>query len=274
MLYLLSSAHLEKHPNDIRGLFLLFLRGIIATIIAYIAGHLLFKNGVLTVTLFLSVIQLYDVLHYLLDKNHDRIQNKNMSPVKANIRLVGEFFAIFLGIFLTLAIAFTLSSETAGYVASETLFIPFKSLISTTSQSFSFPDFITVLFNNFKLFLIFFIFSLVFRLGVIFVLAVNATIWASALAYIASNGESSILRLLKSLLVISPHMILEVSAYILCALAGIFLSKAFAKYHLLTLSFFKPAETSLKLLLSGLGLLIVGSFIEAFLAPVIQAFIQ
>ncbi|MFN7160187.1 MAG: stage II sporulation protein M [Candidatus Gracilibacteria bacterium] len=273
MLYLLSGSQLEKNGQNIFGYFLLFLRGIIATVIAYIASHCLFRNGVLTVTLFLTVIQLYDLLHYLLDKNHESIQTRTLAAFKANIRLVLEFFSVFLGILLTLVAAFVLFSEATAYLQSESLFIPFRELITSNHAFFSFPDFITILINNFKLFLIFFLFSLVFRLGVIFVLAVNATIWASIIATITVNGDFLQLRLLKALLIISPHMILEVCAYIVCALAGIFLSRALSKYHLLTLNFFKPAETSLVLLLSGLGLLIIGSFIEAVIAPVVQTMI-
>lgn len=271
MLYLLSSTQLEQHTRDNVGYLLLFLRGSIATIIAYAASHLLFKNGVLTVTLFLTTIQLYDVLHYLLAKNHKDISSSLVRVIPANLRLVLEFFAVFLGVFATLIAAFLFFSETTTFLQSESLFTPFRDLVGTSHDVFTFPNFSSVFLNNLQLFLLFFLFSIIFRLGVIFVLTVNATIWASIIVTVTQHGTDTLMRLFKTLIIITPHMLLEVSAYIFCTLAGIFLSKALSRYHLLTINFFRPAETSLILLLSGFLLLTIGSIVESVVAPLIQS---
>jgi hypothetical protein len=111
--------------------------------------------------------------------------------------------------------------------------------------------------------------ALVFRAGgAMLILAWNASVWALVYAFLSRStvafGESSVAKtLLAAVVGVTPHLVLEASAYVVAAMVGIFTAKAFEKYGLRDERFARVMVASLSLVLAGMLLLVAAAAVEA-----------
>ena len=68
-------------------------------------------------------------------------------------------------------------------------------------------------------------------------------------------------------LAILPHLTLEVLAYVLAAMSGVFLSKAVVKYDLGSTSFERVRGAVLTLAFLSMALILLAAALESFFAP-------
>ena len=104
------------------------------------------------------------------------------------------------------------------------------------------------------------------------VLALNASVWGVVFPTIArtapdQGGHGALTYLVKSFACILPHLALEAVAYVLGAMAGVFLSRALGKYKIRFAEFRQVTDAVLKVGLVGVGGLIIASLLESPLAP-------
>jgi hypothetical protein len=180
-------------------------------------------------------------------------------------------FSIFMAILATYAVF--------------TLLVPFSSISEFFSRQagdfsgrsiteISFGTFRNIFFHNLAVLLISFLFSLIYlHGGMMLVLAWNASVWGVVFACIARTAPDQsaggpAVYLLKSLVCILPHLILEALSYILIAMSGVFLSKAIQKYALASPQFAQVGGAVIRISLLALGILVLASILETQVAPV------
>jgi uncharacterized membrane protein SpoIIM required for sporulation len=176
-------------------------------------------------------------------------------------QLLGDYTAFFLGVFF----AFLVFGVMGGidFVVS---FVGFTVSPLETVQSASFVDFVgSVLVNNVGVFLLAFLLSLLFELGVSLVVSWNAVFWGLLMAvriFQAHAASSSPLFSLFFMFSLLPHLIMEAVSYIAAAYAGLLLSRLVIREKELRWGFEEIVGQSTKLVGAGLLLLFCAAVIE------------
>ncbi len=122
--------------------------------------------------------------------------------------------------------------------------------------------------NNFSVMITAFILSVIFGAGSLFLLSLNASIFASTLSGILwQTMQNTNYVYLYSLIscnmgILFFHMLPEVIAYFLSAIAGALLYVSITKEKLFSAEFMKTMKKSLWVLLISVGVLLLSSFIE------------
>lgn len=263
---LFTPEKISQHPE-----YSLYL-GVIYSLLSFITSYLLFINipsfiGVSTLlfTVILSVPIIIKLFQY-----EERLELKQKNFFKRH-RVITDFFIyFFIGVFI---VFFVLSLAWPDKVFSQ------NHLYGTTSNqitgSLPIPDsfLISAIFkNNLFVMLIAFALSLFYGSGALFLIILNASIFASALATLVRTTAPAGTFLTKysfvacNLGIMFFHMIPEVSAYLLAAIAGGVLSKAIMKEKFLSPNFNKILQNSGFLLLIALAVLYLAALIEVKLS--------
>jgi len=198
-------------------------------------GFVLFPSEASIIGVFLIAMGQSGTVRVLLDRNRDDIWSGKVPPTRANMQLALRLLVLFVGALATYAVA--------------TLVVPLdrvqdlfgRQLGGFAGQSLTtlrFGNFGAILGHNMLVMLACLLFSLAYRHGgMLLVLAWNASVWGSVFAYIArtavlQSGGSLAGYVVRSMICILPHLLLEALGYVLIAMAGVFASKALVKYRL------------------------------------------
>jgi hypothetical protein len=100
--------------------------------------------------------------------------------------------------------------------------------------------------------------------GMLLVLGWNAARWGMVLSFLARVEGASLAGTLAPAL---PHLVLEAGAYILAAMAGVFLRRGVARHALGSAAFARVARAVIGLVVLGGAVLAAAAFTEAQLAP-------
>lgn len=223
----------------------IFLQSVYFVAVACVVAQLFFPGMLLLGTTALSAIGLQPLLHKLLDENRRAIWETLLSPVQANARLAAQFAAIFLA---------ALVSAAAG-----SLWFG----VPTAATEPAISSFGELLVNNFAVLMSGFALSFLFSSGgLVLVLIWNALHWSESFVAVFTADAAGLGMLLGSL----PHLVLEVTAYILAGIAGVFFSKGLVKYGLSSEKLRRVTVASICCLAAGIVLLVAGCALESFLA--------
>lgn len=121
-----------------------------------------------------------------------------------------------------------------------------------------------VLQSNFTVMLICFVLSIFYGAGAIFLVTLNASIFASFVVYISQYlaQKTSQIFLITGLFMI--HMVPEISGFLIAAMAGGVLSKAIMKERWAGKNFKNVFKDALMLLLIACALILVAAFLEVY----------
>ncbi len=266
---------------DKRSSYSVFL-GVFFTLISFITSLLLFRTtphfiGISTILF--SVVLSVPSINRLFDLEEKIEVKQNLSFFKKHEHIIDFFLYYFIGVFITF---FVISLIQTDYVFSEHQLYNIESdnIASSYSQQFGSnvpapppppgsKNMILSLFkNNFYILVVSFALSLFYGAGALFLITLNASIFASALASVVKNnlpshGFLSVYSFtLCNLGIMFFHMIPEVAGYLLAAIAGGVLSQAFIREKF-------GSKNFLVVLLDSLILFFI-SVIIIFLAAVIE----
>jgi len=249
---------------------LILLETIVVSVLGIGCGFILFPAEASLIGVFLIAFAQARTVAALLDRNRVQIWKEAKAPNAANFELAASLFTLFMGILATYALAALLAPE-------ESLLELFERQIGDygghSITDVVFDNFSGVLGHNAIVLVACFLFSLIYRHGgMLLVLAWNASVWGVVFPYIARTAPDLaaggiVLYFLKSFLSIFPHLFLEAIAYILIAMAGVFLSKALQKYELGSTRFNQVALAVGKIGLLAAIVLVVASLVESIVAP-------
>ena len=125
--------------------------------------------------------------------------------------------------------------------------------------------------HNIRVFTIFLLVGLIFRyLGILFVIIYNASLWgllyAGAIEGSLFAEETTGWQVLGFVLCMVPHVIGEIAAYVIAAMAGVFFARLISRYRLLSPKLIPIAQSILFLVGVGLVVLTAAALIEGLVA--------
>ena len=121
---------------------------------------------------------------------------------------------------------------------------------------------LTTINHNLKVFMAFLVVGFIFSyLGIMFVIVYNAAIWG--LTMVNAMAGTDMLGASKVAAAILPHLVLEIAAYTLAAMSGVFWSRL-SRYRWLSPRLNRIASGISQLLLLGAIMVTVGATIEYF----------
>jgi len=276
---LIKPTSAKKHPYKI------FFFGVIITLISVIMSIWIFKGQASLVMVFLVVIMSMPLMYFtFIEEEHDDVLfDTEVRILKEHGKAIEFLLFLFLGFMVGFILAFVfMPSELAQQV--------FSSQVSTINQingniSGSIVGLSTlsaILFNNIKVMLFSLLFAIFFGAGSLFILAWNASVISVATGtYIRNTASQYAMAVglnkaaiylhlfVAGILKYMIHGIFEIAAYFIAALAGGILSSAIINNDFRDKVFGKITFDISILIFIGLGLLIVGAFIEVYVTPII-----
>lgn len=278
----LSEIFPEGLPEDPkRRCVRLFLRATFLMLFAQLFPFVLgiAQGGI--IAMFLVSISLMRQVRGLMDENRENIWQKNISSWKANSLSAISVLSLFLGLFLaTLIFAFLLKTYGSHNTLQEFYDFILKTAHINHNQPLAerFKSFAGILLNNYAVLLTTVMLSLIYRTyGMVLVISWNACIWAVLIISIfhrawLTTKVSTFTFVWRSLLAMSPHLLLEALGYIVAALAAVFISTAFVKYAPSDPRFRSVLKATASLLLFALIIIFIGGVTEVFLPSLLLSF--
>ncbi len=256
------------HRKRVRpALILIFLESVLVTLIGTGTAWLIFPAAAGLIAVFLICVGMQESFSILLECNRKDIWEGRLDPYMANVWLVSALVSIFMGCFLAFSgIAWSLPADIMRVIFSMQLQLSPLEAINLTRLQFG--QFEPLFWHNVSLLLMTIAVSAVFRSGgALLILSWNASIWALSYAHISRltvvMGGSSLTRIVTAVAIgITPHLVIEASAYITGTMAGIFVAKAFEKYRWRDRRFSRVIIASLTLAAAGFLLLFLGALVE------------
>ncbi|MFT7622689.1 MAG: hypothetical protein ACI9WU_001864 [Myxococcota bacterium] len=253
-------------PTD-RGIL---LESLVAGALGIGCGLVLFPLEASLIGVFLCAFAQMATTEELLERNRVQIYDQGVRPRRANFLLARSLLVLFLGILASYVVAVQLSPADR---LDEWFDRQLGEFIGGSITDVHFGTAGDLAARNGLVLFVCFLFALIYRHGgMLLVLAWNASRWGVIFSYIAvraSDQDDVVVwsYLLRTMIAILPHLILEAVAYILAAMSGVFLSKALEKYDVGSVLFTAVVAAVIRLsVISGL-ILIVAATVEAELAP-------
>ncbi len=262
-LFSLTTAFLPKDDEPVVKRYLvLFAISYLITLGSYAVSFLIFplQSGIISV--FLTSFALIAMSEAILEKNKNDIWQKRTSPFTANLDTAVAYSIMFVGImcayiFIVMAVAGDMT---------EKLFFPQVHDTMTHTHLVN-TDFMSILSKRLTVGLIFFFMAFVFKIGSNFILVWIASVWGVVYGVYFKNGFSLDLPTYKHYLVVVGAsgfgvLILRTFGFITAGMAGVFFSKAFAKYPFVSSQFRQVFQAVATLLIISLSLLMLSIFAE------------
>jgi uncharacterized membrane protein SpoIIM required for sporulation len=285
----LSNAYdAEMHPAK------LILHGAIYSVVAILLSLWTFPQYASIVMVFFISLACMPVLYAIIkyEEDKDYHAKKEWFLIKEHSRAILAYLALFLGITLTLALAFFVLPESTIHTLFEAQIYTYGSInphqdvsAQITGQVTSSLSYFNKIFlNNMRVLVLAILFSFVYGAGAIFIMTWNASVLALAIGYTIRSKLGLLaahegLQQVGNWLGVGAHTIilrygihgfLEISAYMTAGLAGGIISVAAIRHHYSTKAFEHIVVDSADLILIAIALLLVGAGWEAWITPVLS----
>ena len=224
------------------------------------------QGGALSI--FLIAASLTGRTQALLDENRDNIWVHDKGHWPSNALTATSMLALFLGVLAVSAVATGLLGEQAG-VRFFGFLVEEARLGNGSLDARVFGGFAAILGHNAAVMATLLVLAFIYRTyGALLALIWNAVVWAFVLTtLLLRSEETGAASMLLSACAIMPHLVMEGAAYIVGALAAIFLSRGLTKYPL-TDPRLKPVMVACaKLIALAMALLVAAAAFEAQLTP-------
>lgn len=208
-------------------------------------------------------------IHPLFQRNAKEIWTRSLSPGRANWLLARDILVLFVGLLL----GYILLPIVLGMERYSSTFSSIQNMVDIRRMhllDFDHGNWLAILINNSRVLLVFFLVGLIFRyIGTLIVIVFNAATWGVVLAAALAGTfiHSAVWWQLPLItLALAPHIIIETGAYVLAAMAGIFLSRGAVRYRWHSSRFRSVGEAVLHLMKWAMIAVVLGSLIEAWWA--------
>jgi len=257
---ILKPDWLERKPR------FAFLIGLVYAIIGIVAAMIIFpkSQGIASIA-FLSMLLIPSLNKILAIEEIQDSESKKFSFKKIwrdHNDVIEVYFLLFLGIFVAYAL---FSIRFPNLLVQGVFDNQLKVIGVNTGQAIGGVDFYSILFNNFRILVIFAILSLVIGAGSIFFLAWNASVWGVVFGFIATSSNNAFNSLFGIFLKVMPHMFLEAGAYFFAIIAGGIMSQAVLREKMGSKKFNYAMKDGLVFLVVSLILLVLGAFVETYI---------
>ncbi len=272
----LKASWIERRPHYA------FILGLIYTLIGYGTAVLFFGKHVSIAMLFLTTLLVVPSLVVIISMEEKIERKEGLKHFFRNHREIFEtFIFLFLGIFAGYLIigSFAGSFDTVfnyqvtylteqGSVSKEVL----ENVGAYNQNLPQSQHFIGILASNVTTTLLFFLLSFFYGIGGIFLVLLNASIFASFIIYLTRFFKAHIVSLIG---VFSIHMIPEVSGFLLAAIAGGVISKALITEKFGSSKFQNVLKDAVILLFIAFIIIGIAAFLEAYVsAPLFASILK
>jgi hypothetical protein len=228
------------------------------------------ESGVFSILLSAAVLNAR--MLQLLDENRKRIWEIGFKSWKANSITAYSILSIFIGAIVAYVAA-------AFWVGRQEIVHGFRFALRAAGLggdsivNRKFGGFGAVMGHNATVMMTIAGLSYVYRsYGVLLAIIWNACIWGLVLTLLVGRGllvsEGSVASFLViSIVAIFPHLLLEATAYVVAAMASVFLSKGVSNYAPSTPEFWAVGSAGLKLLAIAVAFLLLGAVMETQYVP-------
>lgn len=251
--------------------FNIFVMGFIFSEIGILASFLAFNGSVgLMSVAFTAVIGIPYLIH-LLQLKSEAMDTKDFfrNLFWTHSAVFESYIFLFLGFFFSYVLySLFLPEQAILYYFKDQLSL-FNISGNATGVTLSFG---AIVYNNFRVLLIFFILSIIFGVGSILFLVWNASVWGILLGYfikLNSTGSTLFLKLINTTLRFFPHMILEASSYLFAIISGVIISQTMTSK---AIGIDKKREIVIHgviLYIISLVLLLVSAYVEVYIYPLL-----
>lgn len=248
----------------------LFVEALVLGWVAFLVPRFLGMDGLELgiFSLFLTAISLSFRFGFLLDEHRDTILEQRKRPLRAHVIAGASLVALFLGVCAAYA-------SFVGLLSSSSIDVVFGFVSQITGKDSGtflhgrFAGFGRLFAHNARVMAATVLVCLLYRsYGAVLVLGWNACIWIVTLGMLtrrtveASAKDPWAVAGISTAAVL-PHLVLELTGYVVAVLAGIFISKAVTRYDWGDRRFQEILVSSAQLILGALAILALAAVVES-----------
>jgi len=266
----------------------MFFIGAVYSFVAAFLSLWIFQNYVSIVMITLTIVAAIPFIQSVMsqEEDKDRSIKQERRLLKEHSKAIQAFVYLFLGFTFSFTMLYLfMPSATVERLFSAQLETIITVQSSSTTGSFisatgdyisSSAAFVSIFMNNIKILIFCLMFSFFYGAGVIFILAWNASVMATAIGSFIRNNlfyakgffdyfQVTLTGMLQYLL----HGIPEIAAYFIGALASGMVSFALIKHDYMADNFKSVLKDVCILIGAAIGILFVAALIEVFITPLI-----
>lgn len=256
--------------------FISFFYGVVFTILGLFVAVLFFKRSLSLTTIFLITILLIPTLIRLLRIEEKRESRFGLKHFFRNHKDIAEIYLFtFLGVFAGyILLGFFLQSSPVYddvFQFQNTFLEKQEGLTADLLSGFyqekpepSTTSLYGILSNNLVFVMVCFLLSFFYGASAIFLLILNASVFASFILFLIRNLATNWVAEIKIFLFFMIHLIPEVAGFLLAAIAGGVISKAVVKEDRKSEHFKNVVKDATILLLIAFVLIIIGAVLEVY----------
>lgn len=244
-----------------RKIYSLFL-GILYVLISYGTATVFFPAHISLAMIFFVTLLLIPSTAKLISIEEKFERRDGLHHfIKDHYVLIEIFLFLFIGIFIGYIIIGNYAETALTY---QTGFLENQGIVGNfINQNIQkFPQLIGLLLNNLSVIVIAFLLSLFYGVGALFLIVLNASIFAT---FLLKFSEIAASKLSSGLLLL--HFIPEVLGFLLAAIAGGVISKAIIREKPGTIQFRNVVKDGTILLLLAIVVILIAAILEAFVTP-------
>lgn len=264
----------------------MFFIGMLYTTVAVFLSLWIFETQASFIMVFLTTLACVPIIYNTmkLEENKDMEIQSELNLIKEHDKAI--FFMMFLFLGITLAsvlwyIVLPIDAVNNLFDAQAKTIATINNQISgDTVQSFNILN--KIFFNNLKVLVLSILFSFIYGMGAIFILAWNATVIGTAIGNFIRSNVASILPS-SGLVTASAHFqivslgllryvihgIPEIMAYFYGALAGGIISIAITRHHYSSEKFAHILTDVAELIAISVGFLLIAAILEVYITPLL-----
>ncbi len=259
----LSSDNVKKH------MLFIFLLGMFYVFVGYFVSAYFFQASVSVAMLFTITLLLVPSISTILNLE-EKIESKE--GIKHFFHNHKDIFKIYIALFKGIFFAFLILGAYAGPAVFnyQTDFLEARGdLTANILTEFaekeyhpSFDNVFALISQNLFVVMIAFILSIFYGAGALFLIVLNASVFAAFICFVVREIGNSLAMILLFLI----HLIPELSGFLAAAIAGGVVSRAIVREDFLSKGFKNVMKDALVLLLIAAGLIIIAAFLEVFVS--------
>jgi len=256
---------LERRPT------VSMLLGFVFVFIGLVTAWIFFKSDISIALLFLTTLLLVPSLMKLLNIEEKIERKYGIKNFFEHHRAILEIYLfLFIGIFAAYLVIGFGAGENLEEISQEQFKFLDQGLTEDQVVDFSltekFSNFFGIFSENLLVCLIFFVLSIFYGAGGIFLIVWNASIFSTFLVMTINNLSRGAPHALGVLGIFSLHLVPEVFAFLTAAIAGGVISRAMIREKWKGKGFSNVIKDAVVLLLISFGVLLLAAFLEAFIS--------
>ncbi len=245
-----------------------FLLGLAYAVIGIGGAILLFPDDPALISVAIISILLMPSLYQLSVIEEESEKSEGWFNLIDLLKKQKSAFKVYLFLFFGIFVTYAFFALFLPNLATNVLFQKQLAILSGKAL-FDSGIFIHIFFNNFRILMLCFVISLIAGNGAIFLITWNASVWGTIFGNLAKTSASAVGKdpwIYFALIILSvlPHLVLEITSYIISIISGSVISEASLKERIFSPQFNLILKYNLVLLVLGFVILVIAALVESY----------